>query len=186
MTQSEVVISGFGGQGALFAGQVLAEAAMRDDLHVTWLPSYGPEMRGGTANVTVIVSEDPIGSPIVQNPRVLIALNKPSVTKYEGLVRKGGLLLVNSSLVPELPAREDLEIVAVPATETAEAIGSTKLANIVVLGALLARLPLVKLETLRGALAEKVKKVAPDLVQMNLEALERGVEIGKVPTPTGT
>lgn len=184
MKQTEIVIAGFGGQGALFAGQLLAEAAMRDELHVTWLPSYGPEMRGGTANVTVIISEDPIGSPIVQNPCVVIALNKPSLTKYESLIKPDGLLLVNSSLVPDAPEREDVEVVLVPATETAETIGSAKLANVVVVGALMARSPLVNLNTLRAALEEKVTKAAPDLVEKNLEALERGLELGKVAAPS--
>jgi 2-oxoglutarate ferredoxin oxidoreductase subunit gamma len=174
MSQTEVVFSGFGGQGALFAGQVLAEAALLEDRHVTWLPSYGPEMRGGTAHCIVIVADEPIGSPIVQRPRAVIALNRPSLTKYEPLVAVGGCLVINTSLVPDRPTRTDVTLVDVPATETAEELGSVRLTNIVALGALLATLPVVGLEATKQALAAKVAKAAPDLAQANQSALQAG------------
>ncbi|MFP3853821.1 MAG: 2-oxoacid:acceptor oxidoreductase family protein [Anaerolineales bacterium] len=184
MTQTETIISGFGGQGALFAGQVLAEAALQDDLHVTWLPSYGPEMRGGTAHCTVILSDDPIGSPIVQKPKVVMALNKPSVAKYEPLVREDGLLIVNSSLVPESPTRQDIEVLLVPATAEAESLGNSQLANIVMLGALLVRKKLVSDGAVQAALEHKLsKKKDPDLVASNLQALARGRELAGEQVP---
>lgn len=175
MTQTEVIISGFGGQGTLFAGQVLAEAALHDDLHVTWLPSYGPEMRGGTANCTVILSQDPIGAPIVRQPKAVLAMNKPSVTKYEPVVRSGGTLIINSTLVPERPTREDIEAIMVPATAEAEALGNSRMANIVMLGTLLETIDLVSQDAIKAALEKKLeKKDDSQLIQSNLEALARG------------
>ena len=175
MTQTEVIISGFGGQGTLFAGQVLAEAALYDELHVTWLPSYGPEMRGGTANCTVILSQEPIGAPIVRQPKVVLAMNKPSVTKYEPLVRPEGTLIINSTLVPDPPTREDIESLMIPATGEAEALGNNRMANIVMLGTLLATKQLVSQTAIETALTKMLqKKDDPRLVEANLEALARG------------
>ncbi len=179
MSQSEIVISGFGGQGALFAGHALAAAAMAEDKHVTWLPSYGPEMRGGTAHVTTIIGDEPIGSPVVQLPQVVIALNKPSVAKYEELIRAGGLLIANSSLVDEKPSREDIEVLMVPATEIAEEVGSIKLTNVVSIGALLAKRPLVQLDSIVAAIGEMLGAEKKELVELNEQALMRGREIGK-------
>ena len=177
MSQSEIVISGFGGQGVLFAGHILAAAGMAEDRHVTWLPSYGPEMRGGTAHVTVIVADEPIGSPIVRQPGIVIALNKPSVTKYEPLLRTGGLLVVNSTLVAETPIREDVDVVLIPATETAEEIGSAKMANIVALGAMLAHRPVVDSGTVESALEEKLASAGHQLVEANKRSLARGMRL---------
>src|SRR5512137_2600423 len=117
--QHEIIISGFGGQGALFAGQLLAYAALAEGRHVTWIPSYGPEMRGGTANCTVIVSDDEIGSPLVRQPSAAIVLNPPSFDRYEPLVQKGGVLLSNASLIPSASLRSDLRMLALPANEIA-------------------------------------------------------------------
>ena len=119
----EIIFSGFGGQGALFAGQLLAYAASDNGLHVTWIPSYGPEMRGGTAHCTVVVSDEPIGSPLVRRPSSVVALNLPSFEKYETLVKSGGLLVYNRSLVDRPQVRDDIRYVAVPANEIAEAVG---------------------------------------------------------------
>lgn len=174
MSQSEIIISGFGGQGALFAGHALAAAGMAEGKHVTWLPSYGPEMRGGTAHVTVIIADEPIGSPIVQDPEIVIALNKPSTAKYEPLLRPGGALFVNSSLVAEIPSREDIDICAIPATEIAEALGSAKLANIVAVGALLGRRPLVEEDSLVNAIREMLGDGKEELVALNERALASG------------
>jgi 2-oxoglutarate ferredoxin oxidoreductase subunit gamma len=180
VSQTEIIVSGFGGQGTLLAGHVLAEAGLKDEMHVTWLPSYGPEMRGGTAHCTVILSDEPIGAPIVSQPKVALAMNKPSVTKYEALVKPEGLLIVNSSLVPEKPQRGDIQVLMIPATEEAEALGNGRMANSVMLGALLATMPLVGRPAIEAAL-EKVlaKKKDDDLVTSNLEALARGEQLVK-------
>ena len=146
--QTEIIIAGFGGQGVLFAGQILARAAMADGLNVTWLPSYGPEMRGGTANVTVIISDEEIASPLVQQPQVAIALNLPSLQKYEPLMKPGGLLVVNSSLVDSLPQRSDIISLPIPATDIARELGSEQVANMVALGAMIAATGLLPLETI--------------------------------------
>jgi 2-oxoglutarate ferredoxin oxidoreductase subunit gamma len=175
MSQTEIVISGFGGQGALLAGQLLAQAAMEQGKHVTWLPSYGPEMRGGTAHCTVIIADEPIGSPIVQHPGVVIALNKPSVAKYEAVIKEGGHLIVNASLVDEAPTRGEIHSIMIRATEIAEELGSAKMANIVALGAMLAVVPVVETDILQGALRTKVTKIAPELVDANAQALFEGM-----------
>src|SRR5512139_468458 len=123
---AELIISGFGGQGALFAGQLLAYAALDEGLQVTWIPSYGPEMRGGTAHCTVVISDGPIGSPLVRRPTSVIALNLPSFEKYEGLVKPGGLLVYNSSLISARPVRGDIRYAAVPANVIAEQLGNVR------------------------------------------------------------
>lgn len=174
--QTEIIISGFGGQGVLFAGQVLAYAAMDSDLNVTWIPSYGPEMRGGTANCTVIISDEEIGSPLVRNPRAVLALNLPSLDKYEPLVRAGGVLIGNASLINRSVARTDIEHVLLPANELAEEIGDKRLTNMVMLGALLAKLPVLSVATLEQALAAHLPARHQKLLPANYEALRRGAE----------
>ncbi|MGA9532981.1 MAG: 2-oxoacid:acceptor oxidoreductase family protein [Anaerolineales bacterium] len=175
MSQTEIVISGFGGQGALLAGQILAEAGMHEGKHVTWLPSYGPEMRGGTANCTVIIGDEPIGSPIIQRPAVVIALNKPSVTKYAPMLKSDGYLIINASQVDEAPGRSDIHSLMIEASGIAERLGSVKMANIVALGALLSVVPVVDPTGLKETLKRKVKKIAPDLVEANMRALDEGL-----------
>jgi 2-oxoglutarate ferredoxin oxidoreductase subunit gamma len=175
--QSEIIISGFGGQGALFAGQLLAYAAMGEGYHVTWIPSYGPEMRGGTAHCTVIISDDAIGSPLVRNPSAVIAMNLPSLDKYEPLVAPGGVLVVNSSLVTRHPARTDLRAVEVPANAVAEELGSNKLANLVLTGALLAATHVLPLEAVERALEAHLPERHRGLLEANLQALRRGAAL---------
>ncbi len=150
--QKEIIIAGFGGQGVLFAGQVLAYAAMDSGKEVTWIPSYGPEMRGGTANCTVVIADEEIGSPLVQNPPAAIALNLPSYDKYEPLMQKGGVMVVNASMVDRGAKREDITTIFVHANEIAEEIGNRKLTNMVVVGALLVMLPEIPLEAVEAAL----------------------------------
>src|SRR5512144_1180291 len=133
--QTEIIIAGFGGQGVLFAGQVVAYAAMDSGHEVTWIPSYGPEMRGGTANCTVIIADEEIGAPTVRNPRVAMVFNLPSFDKYEPLVVPGGVLIVNKSMVDRDARRSDLVAVLVPAVEIAESLGNKRLTNMVMLGA---------------------------------------------------
>ncbi len=125
----EIIISGFGGQGTLFAGQVLAYAAMDADFHVTWIPSYGPEMRGGKARCTVIISDQEIGSPLVRRPSAAIVMNIPSFETFEPMVKPGGVLVVNQSLVPHRSQREDIRALYVPATELATDMGNMRVAN---------------------------------------------------------
>src|SRR5512143_920952 len=134
--QTEVIFAGFGGQGVLFAGQVLAFAAMDAGHDVTWMPSYGPEMRGGTANCTVVIADEEIGSPLVRHPKAAVVMNLPSLDKYEPLVAPGGVLIVNSTLITRRPAREDIRVIEAPANAIAEELGSAKLANMVLAGAL--------------------------------------------------
>jgi 2-oxoglutarate ferredoxin oxidoreductase subunit gamma len=175
--QTEIIISGFGGQGVLFAGQLLSYAALEKDLHVTWFPSYGPEMRGGTAHCTVIISDDEIGSPIVRNPVAAIVMNLPSLDKYEPLVKTTGVLVVNTSLVDRDPEREDLRIVLVPANEIAEELGDKRLANLVVLGALLNQLDVLSIEEVGASLDQHIPQHHRDLLEGNLKALERGAAL---------
>lgn len=179
----EIIISGFGGQGALFAGQLLAYAGMDCGKHVTWIPSYGPEMRGGTAHCTVVISDEPIGSPMVRHPSAAIALNLPSLDKYEGLVKPGGLLIYNSSLVDRAVYRSDVRVIAVPANdisleETAPLMGAgpgdARLANVVTLGALVQAAGLLSLEAIEDALAAHLPERHRRWLAPNGRALRRG------------
>ncbi len=172
--QTEIVFAGFGGQGVLFAGQLLSYAAMDNGLEVTWIPSYGPEMRGGTANCTVIVSDEEIGSPLVRNPKVAVAMNRPSLDKYEPIIAKGGLLIVNSSLVDRVVERKDIRVVMVPGNDIAERLGDKRMTNMVLLGALLANQPLIPLEALEKALKEHLPERHHKLLPLNYQALREG------------
>jgi len=174
--ETSIVISGFGGQGVLFAGQLLAYAGMDNDKHVTWIPSYGPEMRGGTANCTVIVSDDPVGAPLVAEPDVAIALNLPSFEKYEGLVKPGGLLVVNSSLIDAKTLRNDIDFIAIPANEIAEELGSVKMMNMAAIGALLAKRPFLTLDQIKQALDNHLPPRKAHLLEANKQVIEKGYE----------
>ncbi len=180
---TEILVSGFGGQGALFAGQLLAYAALDAGLNVTWIPSYGPEMRGGTAHCTVIVSDEEIGSPLVRRPGCVIALNLPSFQKYEPLVRPGGWLVYNSSLVPALPSRSDIRYVAVPANEIGEQLGAARQANVALLGALLAATNMLPLEAVERALDAHLSDRQRKFLDSNKQALRRGAAV-VAPQPT--
>ena len=177
--QTEITISGFGGQGALFAGQLLAYAAMDSGYHVTWIPSYGPEMRGGTAHCTVIISDDDIGSPLVRNPSGAIAMNMPSLDKYEPLVAAGGTLVVNSSLTTRSPTRTDIRVIEVPANAMAEEMGNNKLANLLLLGAWLGAAKALPLEAIERALAEHLPERHRMLLELNRQALRRGAALAE-------
>ncbi|NJC95783.1 MAG: 2-oxoacid:ferredoxin oxidoreductase subunit gamma [Anaerolineales bacterium] len=180
--QKEIIIAGFGGQGVLFGGQVLAYAAMDSGKVVTWIPSYGPEMRGGTANCTVIIADDEIGSPLVKNPPLAIALNLPSFDKYEELLAPGGTLIVNQSMVDRGAKRDDIHVIFVPCNEIAEEIGDKKLLNMVAVGALLTALPELTLKDIEKALESHLPERHKHLLPKNYEALKRGFEAGqKVP-----
>ena len=178
--QEEIIFSGFGGQGALFAGQLLAYAALNEGKHVTWIPSYGPEMRGGTAHCIVVVSDEEIGSPIVRNPTSAVVLNNPSMDKYEPLVKPGGVLVVNRSLIAKLASRQDIRVVDVPANELAVEVGSAKMANVVLLGALLETTKAVSLDAVMRALDEHLPAKARKLLDANKQALQKGAEVARV------
>ncbi|GAB4447241.1 MAG: 2-oxoacid:acceptor oxidoreductase family protein [Anaerolineales bacterium] len=180
--QKEIIIAGFGGQGVLFGGQVLAYAAMDAGKQVTWIPSYGPEMRGGTANCTVIIADEEIGSPLVQHPPLAIALNLPSFDKYEELLAPGGTLVVNQSMVDRDAKRTDIHVIFVPCNEIAEEIGDRKLLNMVAVGALLTALPELTLKDIEKALEAHLPERHKHLLPKNYEALKRGYEAAqKVP-----
>ena len=174
--QKEIVIAGFGGQGVLFGGQVVAYAAMDAGKEVTWIPSYGPEMRGGTANCTVVIADDEIGSPLVKNPPLAIALNLPSFDKYEEGLAPGGTLIVNQSMVDRVAKREDISVILVPCNEIAEEIGDKKLLNMVAVGALLTVLPEITLKDVEKALEGHLPARHKHLLPKNFEALNRGFE----------
>ena len=177
--QKEIIIAGFGGQGVLFGGQVVAYAAMDLGKEVTWIPSYGPEMRGGTANCTVVIADEEIGSPLVEHPSLGIALNLPSFDKYEDLLEKGGTLVVNKSMVDRGPKREDIRVLFVPCNQIAEEIGDRKLLNMVAVGALLSALPEIELKDIEKALETHMPARHRDLLPKNFEALRRGYEVAQ-------
>jgi 2-oxoglutarate ferredoxin oxidoreductase subunit gamma len=182
MATHEIVIAGFGGQGILFLGEVLARAALHEDRHVTWLPAYGPEQRGGTANCTVVISDQPIASPVVADPTLLIVLNRPSLDRFEPRVRRGGLIVLDRTMVDRAPARTDVEVIAIPATAVAGDLGSSRAANVVILGAVLAVVPVVSVESARIALDEMVHD--DEARARNVKALERGAVLAHA-TPAG-
>jgi 2-oxoglutarate ferredoxin oxidoreductase subunit gamma len=172
--QKEILIAGFGGQGVLFAGQVLTYAAMDTGHEVTWIPSYGPEMRGGTANCTVVIADEEIGSPLVKNPPAVIALNLPSFDKYEPLVQPGGVLVVNESMVDRKAERNDITVIYVPGNEMAEACGNRRLLNMVMTGALLAAYPVLSLDDAKAALKAHLPAKHQKLIPNNFDAMDKG------------
>lgn len=165
-------LSGFGGQGVLFAGLALAEGGLREGLQVSWIPSYGPEMRGGTAHCHVRLSRDPIASPLINRPSVLMAFNQPSIEKFANEILPGGLLLVNSSMVKDIPKRKDIRIVQVPAYEAAVSLGNVKAANMIMLGAYLEVTGAIDQESILAAFLEHGMR--PAVLKGNREALEAG------------
>jgi 2-oxoglutarate ferredoxin oxidoreductase subunit gamma len=174
--QTEVFLAGFGGQGVMFAGQVLSYAAMDAGKEVTWIPSYGPEMRGGTANCTVVIADEEIGSPLVQDPPAVIVMNLPSLDKYEPTVKAGGVLVVNSSMVDRDVTRKDITWVSLPCNEIAEQAGDRRMANIVAMGALLTLVPVLTLEEVETSLRAHMPGRHKHLLSKNLEALKHGAE----------
>jgi 2-oxoglutarate ferredoxin oxidoreductase subunit gamma len=177
--QTEIIFSGFGGQGALFAGQLLSFAALDAGKEVTWIPSYGPEMRGGTANCTVVISDEEIGSPLVRNPKAAVVMNLPSLDKYEPMVAPGGVLIANASLTNRDAQRDDLNCVFIPANEIAEEIGNKRLVNVIMLGALLAKLDVLTFEEIEVALRNHLPERHKRLLPLNLEALRRGAAFAR-------
>jgi 2-oxoglutarate ferredoxin oxidoreductase subunit gamma len=176
--QNDVIMAGFGGQGILLIGKMLAYAGMREGREVSWLPSYGPEMRGGTCNCTVVISDRPVGSPVIRSPRAVLAMNLPSLDKFEADVRSRGVLLINSSLISRAPKREDLTVIEVPANEVANELGNPRGANMVALGAYLGATDAVSIEVVEEVIRETFA-AKPQVVDVNIQALHRGYEIGR-------
>ena len=171
-----VIMSGFGGQGILLMGQLLCYAGMHEGRKVTWMPSYGPEMRGGTANCTVMISSDRVGSPVTQFPQSLVAMNKASLDKFENAIQPGGFLVINSSLVDRDPSRTDIRFIKVPANQIAEKAGTLQVTNMAALGAYVARRGVVSLEAVIIALRRMIPEHRKELLAVNEEALRRGAE----------
>jgi len=176
--ERSVIFAGFGGQGILFAGKVLARAAMDEGLEVFWIPSYGPEMRGGTASSTVIIGDGPIGSPIVDQADAAVVLNPPSHAKYASHVAPGGLLVVNETLVLEPTGRTDITELRIPCTRLARAGGDDSLVSVVALGALVGRLRLVRVESARQAIRDTVGMKRPQVLAADLAAFASGYRVG--------
>ncbi len=172
-----LVLAGYGGQGLLFAGKVVAYAGLLDGLEISWLPSYGPEMRGGTANCSVCLSEKPIGSPLVVNPDALIAMNLPSLTKFDLDVLPGGIIIYDSTVIPTGSERSDITVFAVPATSLAEQNGLSGLANIILIGKLFKELGFCTKENLYAGLKKCVPANKSELLELNIKALELGMAI---------
>jgi 2-oxoglutarate ferredoxin oxidoreductase subunit gamma len=175
----EIVIAGFGGQGVMSMGQLITYAAMHEGKHVTWLPSYGPEQRGGTANCAVTVSDEEIGSPLVEHPKVAIVLNKPSFDKFEPRIAPGGVLIVNSSLIDQKSMREDITVIEIPATEVAIEIGEPRVSNSVILGAFVAASGAVSIDSVVEGLRSVLPERRHNLIPANKLALEKGAEFAK-------
>lgn len=176
----EIVIAGFGGQGVLTAGQLLAYAGNFEGKQVSWVPAYGPEQRGGTANCSVVISDEPIACTWVTEPSACIVMNLPSLEKFESMVQPGGVLVINTSLCDRPATRTDLTVVEVAATDLATELGSAKFANMVALGALLAVCPVVESETVLKAMIKVMGKDKERFVPINREALHKGMDAAKV------
>jgi 2-oxoglutarate ferredoxin oxidoreductase subunit gamma len=171
---NEIIVAGFGGQGVLVLGQLIAYGGMIEGKAVSWFPSYGPEQRGGTCNCSVVISESEIGSPIVTEPTCAVVMNLPSFTRFEPTLKPGGLLLYNTTLIHQKPERSDIRVIGVPANAIAEELGNIKVSNMVILGAFIEAAQLVSI----GSIEESLKNVLPErhhhLIPLNMQALERG------------
>ena len=171
--QSEVQFAGFGGQGIMLMGQIMAQTAMLQGYEVVWIPSYGPEMRGGTAYCTVVISDRPIGSPIIRNPKHLVAMNRPSLEKFAPTVQSGGTIFINSSIISIDAGRDDVDVIKVPIIEIAKELGNVKTANIVALAAFVSRSQVLDFEMLRKSVKDKFAS-REKLIPLNMKALEKG------------
>ena len=172
----QILIAGFGGQGVLFAGKFLAYKGLVQDKQVSWLPSYGPEMRGGTASCSVIVSDTPVGSPIVSNPDVLVAMNLPSLDRFESAVVPGGIIFADSTLIARDIERKDVKLVKIPATQMASDNGTPTLANMILLGKILKELGQFDVEKVEAALRKVISAKRADMLEVNLKAMQLGAD----------
>lgn len=176
--QNDVIMAGFGGQGILLIGKMLAYSGMQEGKEVSWLPSYGPEMRGGTCNCTVVISDRPVGSPVIQRPRAVLAMNLPSLQKFEPDLRPGGYLFVNTSLINQTSERDDIQVVEVPANDIAQKLGNPRGANMVALGAYVGATEAVGVEQLENVVRHTFA-AKPSVIDVNLEALREGIKLGR-------
>lgn len=177
--EAQFLIAGFGGQGVLLIGQLLAKAAMHDGMNVSWMPSYGPEMRGGEANCAVVVSDEPIGSPLVTEPPISVIMNKPSMLKFAPTMEKGGLMLYNSSLIDVTPDRDDITAVAIDCNAIAEELGNARTANMVMLGAIIERTHVISIDSAMEALKQTFGPKKEHLLPINRKAMEAGAQAAK-------
>ena len=177
MATTKILFAGFGGQGILFSGKFMAYEALLEDKQVSWLPSYGPEMRGGTANCSVIISDDPIGSPIVSAPDILIAMNLPSYDRYESAILPGGYAFVDSSLIERGPARDDITTISIPATKLAAEQSMNGLANMIMVGKVIKETGVIPYENIENALAKVISMRHQDLAEVNKKALALGYSL---------
>ncbi|MGD8387171.1 MAG: 2-oxoacid:acceptor oxidoreductase family protein [Desulfobacteraceae bacterium] len=171
---TETIFAGFGGQGVLMMGYVFAVSVMKDGKHVTYLPSYGAEVRGGTANCTVVVSDEEIASPVSSSPDHVIVMNNPSLLRYQGMIRSGGVMMINASLVTAELARDDVEAVHVPVTDIANELGNPRTANMIMLGAFAAKTGVTSLDSLMNGLTEILKGKKGTIMELNRKGMERG------------
>ena len=176
MSTKQMLLSGFGGQGILFAGKFLAYKGLTDGKQVSWLPSYGPEMRGGTASCSVIISDDAVGSPIISNPDILVAMNLPSLDKFENTVVSGGIILADSTLIERKVLRDDVTVYYVPATRLASENGFPTLANMILMGKLLEVLGGFNADDVKATLSKVISAKRADMLETNLKALQLGAE----------
>ncbi len=172
----EIILAGFGGQGILSAGRLLAYAGMIDGKQVSWLPSYGPEMRGGTANSSVVISDDPVDSPVLNSAGAVIVMNKPSLEKFESWVDKNGIIIIDSSIIDKDVSRDDIRSFSIPATSIASEMGNMAFANIVLLGKLISENATVSVESLEKALYAVLPERKHSMIPMEMEALKIGME----------
>lgn len=175
--KKEIIAAGFGGQGVLSMGKILAYAGLIDDLEVTWMPSYGPEQRGGTANVTVVISDRPISSPVLDSYDTAVVLNQQSLDKFESKVKPGGVLIYDPYGIHRLPTRTDINVYAVPAMDVAMELKSAKSYNMIILGALLKLNPIVSVESVMQGLKKSLPERHHHLLPANREAITRGMEL---------
>ena len=173
----EIIIAGFGGQGIVSSGIILGYAGMLENKHVTFFPSYGAEMRGGTANCSVVISSEPVASPIVAYPDIVIIMNEPSLARFETMVKPGGILFYNKTLIKSRPKRDDITVLAIEANAIAEELGQGRIANMVMLGVLAKKTDILRLETLKKAQRERFVKASSEQLSLNDKALERGSKL---------
>ena len=176
--REDIIFAGFGGQGIMLMGKALSYAAMKKGKFVTWMPSYGAEVRGGTAHSMVVISDLPIASPIVREPSICVVMNKPSFQKFENKVTKGGLLVINKSLIDASSERNDIDILEIPATDMASSLGNTRIANMIVLGGLLAKRNIFKAQILIDSLKDVISQGRKNMIPINEEAIKKGYEYG--------
>ncbi len=174
---SEIIIAGFGGQGIVSSGIILAHAGMIEEKHVTFFPSYGAEMRGGTANCSVVVSSEPVASPIVANPDIVIAMNEPSLLRFEPTIKENGILLYNKTLIRSIPSRKDITVLPIEASAVAEELGQGRIANMVMLGAMVKKSKLLTIATLKKAQRKRFTKAKDEQLELNDSALEKGYSL---------